>query len=636
MHRAVATHPLANPVQRFTDQLTSWRSPAFLAPLGHRLGPAEPAGTAALARPVAAQRAADLPVQRSRPGAPTPGAAAAGPVLSWSTDTAVHPAASASEAGGSDDPITRAGVSEHALVVPARPVQRLTPLTTAPPVAQPIPRLPAVARPVPPAAPTDITADSTVAVSHEQAQAPVLAPPHDVPTVGEAAPAAPIAPVPPGEPTPPGISTAEPHPAVQRAIARHPPAGAQPPLPRRLGLGAPRLPESPRPVQAARRASDRTPPIHPAPAAGVSPERATPDGAKAPLLGLDGLKEPAAPPALQAADPAPAAPVAASEPLPVPARSIAVQPAVETPDAPDVRVVAAPDSAAVSPPEPAAEAASDVRLPTSRPIDVPLIGAPLAPVQRAETPPPVREPKGVADIPVVSREPFGSSGAVPAAAPATPEPRGRTTASDGAAAPVVVSRLTGYRTLIARGAGDDPWQPRGGEPAAASGTQPGPGAAATAVRLLRPPAVQRAASSPASATVVASRHAFVGASHRQPTGAVASMSRHLAAGEMRLAQPVITAPEMPPARLIAAPVSGTVQRQNAAEEPSPEPAATAAQDPAAAPATAVAPAAVSAGAASAESPDELVKKLFDPLLRRLKTELRLDRERRGLLTDRHR
>jgi hypothetical protein len=33
-------------------------------------------------------------------------------------------------------------------------------------------------------------------------------------------------------------------------------------------------------------------------------------------------------------------------------------------------------------------------------------------------------------------------------------------------------------------------------------------------------------------------------------------------------------------------------------------------------------------------PDELVKKLYDPLLRRLKAELWLDRERRGLLTDR--
>jgi hypothetical protein len=33
------------------------------------------------------------------------------------------------------------------------------------------------------------------------------------------------------------------------------------------------------------------------------------------------------------------------------------------------------------------------------------------------------------------------------------------------------------------------------------------------------------------------------------------------------------------------------------------------------------------------TPEELVARLFDPLLRRLKTELRLDRERRGVLTD---
>jgi hypothetical protein len=39
------------------------------------------------------------------------------------------------------------------------------------------------------------------------------------------------------------------------------------------------------------------------------------------------------------------------------------------------------------------------------------------------------------------------------------------------------------------------------------------------------------------------------------------------------------------------------------------------------------------GGAAAE-PEELLKKLFDPLLRRLKTELRLDRERYGALTDR--
>ncbi len=51
------------------------------------------------------------------------------------------------------------------------------------------------------------------------------------------------------------------------------------------------------------------------------------------------------------------------------------------------------------------------------------------------------------------------------------------------------------------------------------------------------------------------------------------------------------------------------------------------------PTTAGAAAAAGGAAAGGASPDELVKKLFDPLLRRLKTELRLDRERRGMLTD---
>jgi hypothetical protein len=50
-------------------------------------------------------------------------------------------------------------------------------------------------------------------------------------------------------------------------------------------------------------------------------------------------------------------------------------------------------------------------------------------------------------------------------------------------------------------------------------------------------------------------------------------------------------------------------------------------------------AAVAAGAAASGSgaePEELLKKLFDPLLRRIKAELRLDRDRRGVLTDLHR
>ena len=38
--------------------------------------------------------------------------------------------------------------------------------------------------------------------------------------------------------------------------------------------------------------------------------------------------------------------------------------------------------------------------------------------------------------------------------------------------------------------------------------------------------------------------------------------------------------------------------------------------------------------AGPQEPEELLKTLFDPLLRKLRTELRLDRERRGEITDR--
>ncbi|MFC3484589.1 hypothetical protein ACFORH_11695 [Amycolatopsis roodepoortensis] len=65
IQRVVAEHPLINPVQRFSSSLTSWRSPAYLEPLGHRVGPAEPAGViGGLAR--APMPAPDMPVvQRS-------------------------------------------------------------------------------------------------------------------------------------------------------------------------------------------------------------------------------------------------------------------------------------------------------------------------------------------------------------------------------------------------------------------------------------------------------------------------------------------------------------------------------------------------------------------------------------------
>jgi pyruvate/2-oxoglutarate dehydrogenase complex dihydrolipoamide acyltransferase (E2) component len=72
--------------------------------------------------------------------------------------------------------------------------------------------------------------------------------------------------------------------------------------------------------------------------------------------------------------------------------------------------------------------------------------------------------------------------------------------------------------------------------------------------------------------------------------------------------------------------------QREPEPPAPQPAPA----PAPAPAPEAPAPAVQAPPPAAPQPEteELVKKLFDPLLRRLKTELRLDRERRGALTDR--
>src|SRR3954447_18125312 len=52
IQRVLADHPLVNPVQRLSSALTSWQSPGYLEPLGHRVGPAEPAGVIGdLARP---------------------------------------------------------------------------------------------------------------------------------------------------------------------------------------------------------------------------------------------------------------------------------------------------------------------------------------------------------------------------------------------------------------------------------------------------------------------------------------------------------------------------------------------------------------------------------------------------------
>jgi hypothetical protein len=97
--------------------------------------------------------------------------------------------------------------------------------------------------------------------------------------------------------------------------------------------------------------------------------------------------------------------------------------------------------------------------------------------------------------------------------------------------------------------------------------------------------------------------------------------------------------DLGPAPAPSPPFPETVQRQGAsgppdAPGPSPGREPPVAVTPApSAPATATAPAAGHTPAPASPPLDELARQLFGPLSARLKAELRLDRERAGLLTD---
>lgn len=71
LRRVIADPPVVNPVQRFSDTLAAWQDPTFLAPLGHRLTPEEPAGVVHDLVTPTIPSAPDMPV-RSLPVAPQP------------------------------------------------------------------------------------------------------------------------------------------------------------------------------------------------------------------------------------------------------------------------------------------------------------------------------------------------------------------------------------------------------------------------------------------------------------------------------------------------------------------------------------------------------------------------------------
>lgn len=154
IQRIVPEHPLANPVQRFADSLTSWRDPSYLAPLAHQVGPDEPAGVIAdYARPAPV----DLPVARP----PRPGPRAAGGVWSRLRDVVAQRSAAPDstlpdvepESSAPDEPVMPEPVVHEALATPVPaaaelPVAAPEPVPSEEPVAatpeHPTPEHPAV------------------------------------------------------------------------------------------------------------------------------------------------------------------------------------------------------------------------------------------------------------------------------------------------------------------------------------------------------------------------------------------------------------------------------------------------------------------------------------------------------------
>ncbi|MGW1060450.1 hypothetical protein [Micromonospora rubida] len=266
LQRVTPDEPRLNLPDTFTGSLAAWRDPSYLAPLGHLVGAAEPAGVLhETAVPVSEPpRPAPEPVGRTRGGDPGPL-----PLATPSADSRPPAPSLQRQAAG---PPGSTPTPEHPLAVPARgravPVEPMTVsrLLTAPPPPEEL-LLPAVDRP---ADPTPEAARPDAASS----EAPTLG--RDAPATGDtdtttpadmtgplggdvpgpapdawsaAAAAGPLTPGSAGALTPGSAGPSAPDLPVQRLV------GDGPRPPRRLGLGepivSPVLPPAPRPTGAA-------------------------------------------------------------------------------------------------------------------------------------------------------------------------------------------------------------------------------------------------------------------------------------------------------------------------------------------------------------------------------------------------
>jgi hypothetical protein len=635
----VGEHPLINPPGAFAEALTSWRSPSVLAPLGHAVGAGEPSGMIdGYANPVGpAAHAGTTPmpvVQRLRAGART----MAGRVVQRigfadQSPPSTMEAAPVADTVGPDD-----RVAGDAPVTPPAP-------PPAPPPALLDPK-PALSAPPVESAPAEPTLSAPV-----PAEPTLSAPVPTEPTLSAPVPTEPTLSTSPAEPVPAELTLSAPVPAES---ARGIPAHVQ------RAAGVPVDPGSAAPVGPA--------PLGPAPL-GPAPLGPAPLGS-APLGSA-----PLGPAPL---GPAPVGPAPAATARPSPVR---LEPVQRTPDLLTASGIVAPIPLRLAPvvsdappPEVGTEA-------TERPSDLDSLALPGQPqaVKIAEeagtgtgtgdgggdgtaagveaplrpAPEPLRLARVVSDAPppesrAESAEPPSDLDSL--ALPWQPQ---TVKIAEGAESwtPVTVSRSLEPPATVPQ-ALDAPALPVAGAP-----VRRRLGLGAPILPETASPAIQREGDAPALWRTGAVPPTDAGGTAepairpllhamRADTTRSGRETRDAAAGVgpavvQRLSTVPMSGAGPGPRLLIPVdPVIVTAQREPepAATEPPEPPAATeppAAPEPPATPEPVRSERSVAPPAATVADiePEELLKKIIDPLLRRLKAELRVDRDRQGLVTD---
>jgi hypothetical protein len=693
VQRLIGEHPLVSPPERFTAALTSWQTPSFLAPLGHNLGTDEPSGVVhgllETASPRSASRA-DGPdmAAATRQGDRGSWRAVTGTLQRLlfsadagagvvehdrSTDASEPRMESPAASSVPIDPPTETAAARPAWVAPL-PVQCLADYVSAPSVDAPVRQVPVASEPEPPPEasepahadpPSDDAAWTWLGAAPEPGTGPVASG-TGRPRIATGTPAT----GPPGASGGPrrlglgapivteaasvhsGQSEATGPSVVQRmrpdtGISRMrvgPPIGV-PPVAATTFATAVRATDLAGPVAADGRAggdggeSDGAPAdteIAAEAAAAVTPEAvataATEPDSVAPTLASvrDVSHDPTdahgsvtappdvrneRPPDLIAAGPAP-------PPLVI-SRSIA---GAAKPPRPSGPAVAVPDTAAVS--SAVAQRAAD--------------DSPVA--QRAADDSPVPAPPEV-------RPTIGGI-LEPADRHAPTGPGSQTTArvgTDDFSVPVqrhpgeptatVLPTASMVATFDRRTPDAGPAPFRAIRPAAVDGTPSAPLQRLVASSSAHQPATaQREAATPASPMPLVGLHgspapgsaraagpvggpvsamALVAAPGSSTPADVVTIVRTVTASVQRAADPVDAAPSAEPD------IDGSPATiEPVVEQPVPGP-----------PSTVTAMPGVTAASVAGAEPEEMLKKLFDPLLRRLKAELRVDRDRQGLVTD---